>query len=185
MPLPPSAPRDELHLRRIELQGFERVDGLFDIEARLIDTKPYELSVGDTHVVPPGEHIHDMSIRLVIDENFNVLEVFACTDASPYGICREAANALQSIKGLSVSRGWSRAIRERFEGRKGCTHLTEMLKPLATVAFQSLLKVRRARPPAVDENGRPIKINSCFAYASDREVVQVQWPQYFDGTPEK
>jgi hypothetical protein len=185
MPLPPSVPREELHQRRIDLQGFERVDGLFDIEARIIDTKPYELTIGDNRVVPPGEHIHDMTIRLVIDENLNVVDVAACTDASPYGICLEAASALQSLKGLSISRGWSKAIRERFEGRKGCTHLTELLKPLATVAYQSLLKVRRARPPAVDATGKPVKINSCFAYASDREVVRVHWPEYFDGTAEK
>lgn len=45
MPLPPSVPRDELQLRRIELRGFRRGDGLYDIEARMVDTKTHELTL--------------------------------------------------------------------------------------------------------------------------------------------
>ena len=41
MPLSDPAPRQLLHLRDIELRGFQRDDGLFDIEARLTDTKSY------------------------------------------------------------------------------------------------------------------------------------------------
>ena len=47
MPLPPSVPRDELHLRRIELRGYRRADGLYDIEAHMVDTKTRELTLPD------------------------------------------------------------------------------------------------------------------------------------------
>jgi hypothetical protein len=53
--------------------------------------------------------------------------------------------------------------------------------PLATVAFQTLSQLRQARPTPVDANGKPRKIDSCYAYASDREVVQRRWPLYYDG----
>lgn len=185
MPLPPCVPRDALHLRRIELRGYRRVDGLYDIEAHMVDTKTEALTVGGWRVVAPGEPVHDMSIRLVVDEDLNVMDILASTDASPYGICSDATSTLQCMKGMRIGPGWSKAIREQLGGRKGCTHLTELLKPLATVAFQTLWKVRENQPAAVDSSGKPRKINSCHTYASDREVVQVRWPMHFDGTPAK
>lgn len=181
MPLPSPVPRDELHLRRIELRGYRRHDGLYDIDARMVDTKAHELTLASGRVVPSGERLHDMSIRLTVDEDLNVIDIVASTDASPFGICVEATETLQSLKGLRIGGGWSRAIRERLTGRKGCTHLTELLAPLATVAFQTLAPVRQARPSPVDGNGRPRKIDSCYAYASDREIVRVRWPAYYDG----
>ena len=180
MPLPPSVQRDELHLRRIELRGFRRGDGLFDVEARMVDTKTHELALADGRVVPAGEPIHDMSIRLVVDEDLGVIDIVACTDASPFGICPEATETLQSLKGLRIAAGWTAAVRQRLAGRNGCTHLTELLTPLATVAFQTLSQVRQGKPAPVDANGKPRKIDSCYAYASDREVVHRLWPTHYD-----
>lgn len=60
MPLPSSVPRQELHLRRIELRGYRRVDGLYDLEAHRVDTKSEGLTVGGGRVVSPGEPVHDI-----------------------------------------------------------------------------------------------------------------------------
>jgi hypothetical protein len=181
MPLPPSTPRDELHLRRIELRGYRRHDGLYDIEARIVDTKTNEIKLLDGRPLPSGQALHDMSIRMVVDEALTVIDIVASTDASPFGICRHATDTLQSMKGLRIAHGWSQAVRERLSGRQSCTHLAELLGPLATVAYQTLAPVRNARPPAVDAKGRPLKIDSCYAYASDREVVRRLWPEHYDG----
>jgi hypothetical protein len=181
MPLSPAEPRRALHQRSIELQGYVRLDGLYDIEARMADTKSCALTVGDSRHVAPGEPLHDMSIRLVVNDRLDLIEIEACIDASPFGICSEATRALQSLVGLRIGSGWSAAIRERLGGRKGCTHLAELLRPLATVAFQTLWQLRESLPAAVDASGKPRKIDSCHAYASDREVVRRRWPQYYEG----
>ena len=181
MPLPPSVPRDELHLRRIELRGYRRHDGLYDIEAWMVDTRTNEIRLADGRVVPPGDALHDMSVRMVVDEALTVIDIVASTDASPFGICKEATDTLKTMKGLRIAHGWSQAVRERLSGRQGCTHLTELLGPLATVAFQTLAQLRLSKPAAVDANGRPLKIDTCYAYASDREVVQRLWPMHYDG----
>jgi hypothetical protein len=180
MPLRPSVPRNELHLRRIELRGYRRHDGLYDIEARMVDTKTNEIKLADGTLLPPGEALHDMSVRMVVNEALTVIDIVASTDASPFGICGEATDTLQTMKGLRIAHGWSQAVRERLSGRKGCTHLTELLGPLATVAFQTLSRIRLAKPMPVDANGRPLKIDSCYAYASDREVVKRLWPMHYD-----
>ena len=41
MPFPPPAPRTHLHNRAIDCQGYLRDDGMWDIEARIVDTKTY------------------------------------------------------------------------------------------------------------------------------------------------
>lgn len=185
MPLPPSVPRDELHLRRIELRGYRRHDGLYDIEARMVDTKANAIRLLDGRVLPPGDALHDMSVRMVVDDALTVIDIAASTDASPFGICREATDTLQTMKGLRIAHGWSQAVRERLSGSKSCTHLAELLGPLATVAFQTLSEARLAKPTAVDANGRPLKIDTCYAYASNREVVRRLWPEHYDGKPEQ
>jgi hypothetical protein len=181
MPLPSSIDREELHRRRVELGGYRRVDGLYDVEAHMVDTKPEDLVLSSGRVVSAGEPVHDMSIRIVVDEDLNVMDVLACIDAAPQGICPQATSTLKSLKGLRIGPGWSKIVGEKLAGRKGCTHLTELLKPLATVAFQTLWKVRENRPAAVDANGKPRKIDSCYAYASDHEVVLQRWPVYYEG----
>ena len=46
MPLSaPAAPRRRLHTRRITFEGFQREDGLFDIDARLTDVKDQDLTL--------------------------------------------------------------------------------------------------------------------------------------------
>lgn len=163
------------------MRGYRRIDGLFDIEAHLVDTKTHKLTLENGHIVSPGEPVHDMSIRLVVDASLNVIDVVAVTDAAPFAACPEATATLQSLKGLRIGAGWSMAIRERLSGRNGCTHLTELLKPLGTAAFQTLAPIRLSQPVAVDASGKPRKIDSCYAYASDREIVRRRWPIHFDG----
>jgi hypothetical protein len=181
MPLPPSVARDELHGRLIALRGFRRIDGWYDVEARLTDTKTEAMTVGAGRVVAPGEPVHDMWVRLVVDADFNVKEVVAATDAAPHGICGEASATLQCLRGLRIGPGWSKAVRARLAGRNGCTHLSELLGPLATVAFQTLSLRRAGQPAAVDADGVPRKVDSCYAYARERELVRQRWPLHYKG----
>jgi hypothetical protein len=181
MPLPPPLPRDELHQRRIEMRGYRRHDGLYDIEARITDTKSSTLALREK-TVPAGAPIHDMWLRLVVDEDLTVHDVVAATDASPFPLCREAVGALAAIKGLRIGPGWSRAVKERLRRAENCTHLAELLMPLATTAYQTLAPLRHGQPDRLDASGRPLKINSCYAYSSRREVVMRRWPRHYIGT---
>lgn len=179
MPLPPPVERQALHRRQIDLQGFRRNDGLYDIEARMVDTKADAFRVGRGQLLQPGEAIHDMAIRLVIDEALTIVDVAASTDAAPQHGCAAGPATLKAIKGLRIGPGWTRAVRERLAGARGCTHLRELLGPLATVAYQTTWQARAGQAPALDANGRPRKIDSCLAYASDGELVRKLWPLHF------
>jgi hypothetical protein len=177
------AGREELHFRRIDMRGYRRQDGLYEVEGRVVDRKPHDSSAIAGRAVPAEEPIHDMGVRLVFDERMVVLEVETFTDAAPYTQCPAGGLALQSLKGLRMTAGWNREVRSRLSGARSCTHLMELLAPLATVAFQSLSAPRRGRPEQVDATGRPVKVDSCYAYGAGRELVRRRWPEYYRPEP--
>jgi hypothetical protein len=181
MPSSSAAPitREELHFRRIDMRGFRRSDGLYEVEGRVTDRKPYGVPIaGEDRIVPAHQPIHDMGVVLVFDEELLVHEVRAFTDAAPYAECPEGGRALQALKGLRIASGWSREVSSRLRGAQSCTHLMEILIPLGTAAFQSLTLVRMSRPKPLSETGRPAKIDSCYAYRSDGELVLRRWPNF-------
>ena len=176
--------REELHFRRIDMRGFRRGDGLYEIEGRVTDRKPHDfVPVSGGRHVPANEPIHDMGVRLVFDDELVVRGIETFTNASPYAQCPEGGRALRSLTGLQMTSGWSRNVRSRLGGARSCTHLMELLIPMATAAYQSLSNVARSRPQRVDVTGRPTKIDSCYAYGAQREIVQWRWPEYYRPAP--
>lgn len=179
--LDPDATREEeLHFRRVDMRAWRRSDGLFELEGRVTDRKPYDFAPwhGDKRF-PAGTPVHDMGVRLVYDRDLAIHAVSTFTEAAPYDECPAGGAALQTLVGLRMTSGWSKEVRTRLGGERACTHLMEILIPMATTAFQSLSQVNRGRAERVDANGRPYKIDSCYAYGATRELVRVLWPQFY------
>lgn len=182
MPLPPASLRSSVHSRVVECRGYRRDDGLWDIEGHLIDRKASNFTVPQGQPVPAGEPIHEMWVRLTVDDDLVVHDILAVTDHAPYPVCPSAAGALSTLRGLRIATGWTAEVRSRLGGRAGCTHLAELLGPVATTAYQTLAEVRLARPDERDRNGRPVRIDSCLAYAGDGDLVRRRWPEHFTGS---
>ena len=180
-PLSPPAPRQLLHQRLVTCRGYRRDDGLFDIEAHLEDTKSYPFRNRDRGKIRAGEPVHGMWLRLTLDENLRVHDAEASTEYAPYAVCPRITPNFKRLSGLEIGAGWMREARQRVGGTEGCTHLTELLGPLATTAFQTLAGRRRAKAPA-DPKARPFFLESCHALKSDGEVVKVRWPEHYTGS---
>ncbi len=182
MPLSEPTARTPVHDRDISCRGFQRPDGLFDLEAHLVDSKHYAFHNRARGEVQAGEPVHEMWLRITIDETLVIHAVEAVTDAGPFQICPAVVPRFQALVGCRIGRGWSRTVRGHLGGVKGCTHLVELLQPLATTAYQTLTKVRRLRAAkGDDESKRPAVIDTCHAFAADGAVVQRQWPQHYTG----
>jgi hypothetical protein len=52
---------------------------------------------------------------------------------------------------------------------------------MGTAAFQTIAEVRLARPPRLDPSGKPLKIDSCTAYAANRGIVGLHFPAFYTG----
>lgn len=174
----PSLHREELHHRRIDLRAFRRSDGLLDIEARLVDTKGHpfrrQLAAAD---IPPGEPLHDIVVTLVVDPQLVVQDVRANMATTPFDICPGATAALSALRGESLGAGWNRRVRELLARDQACTHIVELLGPMATTAHQALAPERLAALNADGSDAlRQRKVGSCYAYAAERPVVAQLWP---------
>jgi hypothetical protein len=188
--LPEPAPREALHNRRYEFRGFRRVDGLFDIEGRMVDTKEYAFPNAWRGEVRPGQPVHDMHIRLTLDDRFTVNDIAVVTAAAPFSVCAAITPAFAALRGATVAKGWTRTLRARFSDVHGCTHHVEMLRAMGTVAFQTIYgwreKVKRESIGAPHEGPnsdstpgkRPGFIDTCHALAADGEVVRANWPMF-------
>ncbi len=190
MPLSAPTERQALHTRRIAITGYERPDGLFDIEAELVDTKSYAFENLDRGRIEPGVPLHGMLARMTLGDDMVITRFEAATGFSPYSICPQAADNFSRLAGLRVGRGFIRQANERIGGVHGCTHLRELLGQMGTVAFQTLYARRiaaQAKPNAEStaEGAAPAKpplLGTCLAYAPDSPVVKRTWPDRYTGS---
>ena len=183
MPLPSPAPRTLKHTRAVECKGYEREDGLWDIEGHLVDTKTYTHSRRDGgRERKPGDPVHHMWLRLTIDLDLKIHDIEAVTDSGPYELCGSIALNFKRLIGLTIGPGWRKAINERVGGTEGCTHLLELLGPLGTTAFQATGRAREAHNASKPATGKkPYQINSCHIYKDDAPAVLERWPDFYTG----
>jgi len=176
MPLSDPVEREPLHRRRYVFDGYRRGDGLWDIEGRIVDTKSYSFSNHDRGTIPAGEPVHEMAVRLTLDDDFVVREIEAATEHGPFAVCPGATASYRALVGHTVGGGWRRTLRKVAGGWAGCTHITELLGAMGTVAFQTIAPARARAAGGHDGDGERALIGSCHAFRRDGPVVRRQWP---------
>ncbi|WP_137890297.1 DUF2889 domain-containing protein [Ramlibacter sp. 2FC] len=179
MPLYEPSSRREIHHRVIDMRAYLRDDGLYDVEAHLIDRKPFPFQrPSSPDPIPAGQALHDLWIRMTVDKDYVVQEIAAASDVTPWSLCKQAEDTLSVLVGERIARGWSAKVKERLRGAASCTHLMEMLIPMGTTALQGIRGLNPERVRTIGADGTPTKIDSCFAYGRQREVVKLLWPEH-------
>lgn len=178
MSLPAAAPQRQLkHRRQFDVQVFSRGDGLWEVDATLTDTKARAAPLA-SGIRPAGVPIHEMQLRLVVNEALDILEAGSETRWMPYdGICNQHGDAYRHLVGLNLARGFRRAALERLGGTQGCTHLTELTQVLPTAVIQAFAgEVIDTRGTVGDHP--PFQIDRCHALRSDGEAVRLHYPRW-------
>ncbi len=136
---------------------------------------------GVTAVMPAGAPIHDISVRMSVDEQLVIQGFEVAMDGVPYTSCPAAAPAYERMVGLRIGRGFLKAAAERIGLTDGCTHVRELLLALATVAVQTIYPSRLARETAMPQTQRrdPTALNTCRGWRSDSPHVQRDWPHLY------
>jgi hypothetical protein len=181
--LPAAVARRPIHTRRISFEGFLREDGLWDIDCELSDTKANPTPMRERGVLPPGEPIHLLRVRLTLDDGLTIRAVQTAAEKVPFGECQLPADApMQKLVGLTMGPGWRKAIDGAIGGVAGCTHLRELVFNAATAAFQ-MIPYHRAteggRKEELPANGKPpFYMGQCMTWAFDGPVVLRYAPQF-------
>lgn len=180
MSLPPAAASRQLkHRRQLAVEVYSRGDGLWEVDATLSDVKTRDARLAGG-LRPAGQPIHQMLLRLVVDEQLNILEAGSQSSWVPYpGECDEHGDVYQRLAGLNLLKDFRRQLRERVGGVQGCTHITELAQVLPTAVVQAFAG------EVIDTRGdgegaqQPFQIDRCHALRSDGNAVRLHYPRWY------
>ncbi|MBI3028839.1 MAG: DUF2889 domain-containing protein [Candidatus Rokubacteria bacterium] len=158
--------KQPVHVRTIRVEAIESGPGELGVTGTLLDERPrgqvrWEGDDG-------ARVIHDMTVTLRVRyPDFVITAARATMAAHPYTICPEALPPVEQLVGLSVARGFVRAVQERLGRERGCAHLTALILAMAPVVKQgagAAFRGERDAPRAADD---PWFINTCHAWRED------------------
>ena len=172
-----AAGRRRIHTRKVECNGYLRPDGLWDIEGRLDDAKTHAVRLSEGRTVAPGQTYHGMRVRLTLDDEFMIREVEVTMDDVPTSECRGAAQGYSQLVGLRIGAGFTQKVKSMFGRTGGCTHLTELLLPIATTAYQTIPMARAMVAPRNENDlGAYTRatvglVDTCYALRADGPIA--------------
>ena len=182
--LPPPTPRKLSHTRTVVYQGFDREDGLWDIEAALNDVKPYDFQVSTERPFPAQDPIHGLKIRVTLNDHMVIQDIATSMDDIPHPECAGAPHGMHKLIGSTMGPGWRKVINQHMGGTQGCTHLREMLFNMATAAYQTLpsgqwQRLELAGMPQPTVTRPPFYLGQCHSWAYDSPTVERAYPMFF------
>ncbi len=173
--------RKHLHTRSIHCQGFERDDGLWDIEATLTDTKTGSYPTHERGNIEEGEPIHCMKLCVTLNLDLVIQDIRVEMPYTPFQLCKSASNSMKNLIGLKIGSGWKREATQRIPKTDSCTHVMELLGPMSTTAYQTMHHAIESRENSKPARQQPAILNQCHSLASDSAVVRVMWPEFYTG----
>ncbi len=154
-----------LHRRSIQYEAFDEGDAV-EVVGTLVDTRPWAEDGRSILTV------HDMGLRVTVRvSDLTITAASAEMRTFPHVECPGITEAFAGLVGLSVTRGYTRAVQSRFGGPKGCTHLEQLARSLGPVVIQAITS-RRAQAVAsgdaadlISDAGSPWARDSCHIWA--------------------
>ena len=176
-----------MHRRSIECTGYLRNDGLWEVEARLVDTKPFTQRDHFRGELQPGDPVHDIGVRLAVDDALTI-EAETTMRATPFPTCVDVEPILQRLVGERIGPGWRDLVRRKIGRLETCTHLSELLGPAVTTLYQTMSygKTPDGRSSLEDQRGArepPFFLGGCHSWRTDGLVVAELFPQFATPSP--
>ncbi len=164
---PPGSDEDPVHRRTITMEVFQR-DDYFCVLGTLHDQRPWaggRYGPRDLHVMELGIVVHRPDLRIV--------DAAATMHSFPHAECTAIEPSFRDLIGLSVGRGYTNAVQERFGRERGCSHLEFLARALGPVVVQSTPSAAAWRVEKGDGqyptgDGRlSFLTNTCHVWAED------------------
>jgi hypothetical protein len=159
-----------VHVRTIRIDAIETAPGdggasALRVHGSLEDRRPRGVPDWIQH---DGDVIHHMEVVLTVSwPALVVTGIDGAMRTFPHpGVCPDALPPLQSLVGVAVGRGFTRAVNERIGRERGCTHVAALILAMGPVVRQGAGAAFGFATPG-DPRGTPWFVNSCQAWRED------------------
>jgi len=173
----------KLHTRHIDVATYHYDEQRIVVEGTLKDDRFQEYHAITGSTLPSGV-VHRMTIRLLVNGfSLEIEDVDVEMPTVPEKACLETIGCLNAIKGLTITKGFTAKVKKLAGGKRGCTHLMELLLVMAPTAFQGLLAYRGQKPANVDpERARNVLkslVDTCYTWSEEGPFVE-RFKRYID-----
>ena len=112
-----------------------------------------------------GDVIHHMEVTLTVTwPDLVVTAIDGAMRTFPHaGVCPDALPPLQTLVGVTIGRGFTRAVNERIGRERGCTHVAALILAMGPVVRQGAGAAFGFATPG-DPHRTPWFVNSCQAW---------------------
>ena len=167
-PIPdlPPAPPTAVHRRSIIMDSYPLDDEHVTVVGRLTDVEPWG--------APGREVIHDMTLTVTVRlADLVITSAAAGLESFPHAECPFIAPAFAQLEGLSVRRGFTKELRQRFGGVSGCAHLGELARALGPAIVRTSAASHHRQTVTSDPGaGLTLPLGSCHVWAADGPGVR-------------
>lgn len=129
--------------------------------------------------------LHRMELGLVVRRaDLVIVDAGADMHAFPHAECTGIEPAFKDLAGLSIARGYTRAVQERFGRQRGCSHLEFLARAIGPAVIQAITSAASQRRQHGDghesfgEGGLPWMLNTCHVWAEGGpgyEKLELGW----------
>jgi hypothetical protein len=171
--LRPAPGSDELpvHRRTIGIEVFVR-DEHFVVVGTLTDVRPWA-----SGTLGPRE-LHTMELAIVVRRaDLMIVDAAADMKTFPHAECTDIEPRFSELIGLSVARGYTSAVQERFGRERGCSHLEFLARAIGPAVIQSVTSAAAQQFENGDsypggDRALSFLSNTCHVFIDDGPGVQ-------------
>jgi hypothetical protein len=119
--------------------------------------------------------LHRMELAVVVRHaDLVVVDAVADMKTFPHAECTAIEPKFGELIGLSVARGYTSAVQERFGRERGCSHLEFLARALGPAVVQAVTstaawQVERGKPYPAGERAFTFLTNTCHVWAEGGE----------------
>jgi hypothetical protein len=183
---PPGSAEEPVHRRTITMEVFQR-DEYFAVVGTLHDERPW--AGGDYS----PRQLHFMELGLVVRRaDMTIVDAAADMQTFPHAECTAIEPHFRDLIGLSVARGYSGAVQERFGRQRGCSHLEFLARAMGPVVVQGVTSsaawevVHGSGAHPMREGGFTFLANTCHVWTEDgpgAQKIELGWRPGLLGYP--
>jgi hypothetical protein len=166
-----------IHTRDIRLATYPHTDSKVVVHGVLKDERYIKIFDITGNVLDPGI-VHHLDVKFLIkadpltieDAQANMIKV-------PMPECAQTLDTIEKLKGLEIKSGFSKTIRDIMGGKKGCTHLCQLIITMSQEIVHGWLTHKKKDNSPVPNNidsfpEKKFIIDSCRMWAGNGPKIK-------------